>query len=262
MILLITFVTGLFSTLYYVNLKDLSIPTLPKVMYRSECVLIIQPSDQNNIDGTNLESMVLRIRSDIILRSIFSQFQMQNSEFRNIQYETFSNMFRGDVATIDASNAGLRISMETADPKLSQNMQDILNLFISKLINYLKDNTIESLESEKSFLHHNFEVANDIYNKQRYGEQIIFIAKTINNIKAKNYFIFKLHSPPSTPTEYYQGSKPANSMVLIVFIIFLALISSITLSFFLEYLHILKGEAPEKLWHLKQLLSFRDRKRC
>ena len=251
-ILMIVIITGSVTAIYYLTLKDHS---LPKVMYRSECVLIIKPSDRNNIDGTNLESMVLRVKSNAILKSIFSKIQMQNSEFRNIKYEDFSNMFSCNVATIDASNAGFRISMETADPQLSQNM---LVVFISELSNYLKNNTMESLESKKSFLRHNYEVASDIYKKQQYAEQVIFIDKQINNIMANTYYIFKIHSFPSAPTEYYQGSKPANPMVLIVFIIFLALIFSITLSYFLEYLLTLKEEAPEKLRHLRKLLCLKD----
>ena len=249
LIIVIVFIAGSFSAIYYLILKDHSLSTFPKVMYRSESVLIIKPSNQNNIDGTNLESMVLRVKSDAILKSIFSKFQTQNSEFRNIQYETFSKMFRCDVVNIDANKSGFRISMETADPQLSQN---ILICFISELSNYLKDNTVESLESKRSFLRHNYEISSDINKKQHYADQIIFIDKQINDIKVQNYYIFEVWSQPSAPKEYYQGSKSASPILLIGFIILLSLILSITLAFFLEYLHNLREKEQEKLRHLKQ----------
>ncbi|MCX5829772.1 MAG: hypothetical protein NTV58_17515 [Deltaproteobacteria bacterium] len=249
LIMMIVLIAGSTSAIYYLILKDHSLSTFHKVMYRSESVLLIKPSNQNNIDGTNLESMVLRIKSDAILKGVFSKFHTQNSEFRNIQYETFSKMFRCDVVNIDANKSGFRISMETADPQLSQN---ILICFISELSNYLKDNTVESLESKKSFLRHNYEISSDINKKQHYADQIIFIDKQINDIKAQNYYIFEVWSQPSAPKEYYQGSKSANPILLIGFIIFLSLILSITFAFFLEYLHNLREKEPEKLRHLKQ----------
>jgi hypothetical protein len=238
LILVIVFITGLFSATYSLTLKDHS---LPKVMYRSECILRINPSDQLNIDGTNLESMALRIKSDLIPKSVFSKCQMQIGELVNIQYEEFFDMIKFEIVNNEPNANWFRISMETADPQLSQN---ILICFISELSNYLRDNTLESLESKKSFLRHNYEASNDIYKKQHYAEQIILIDKQINAIKIRNNYIFDWQSLPSAPKEYYQGSKSVNPILLTVFLMFISLILSITLSFFLEYLHTLKEKEP------------------
>ena len=259
LILMIVFVTGLLTAIHYLTIKDQSLPTLPRVMYRSECILKINPRDQTNIDSTGLESMALRMKSNVMLKSIFSKLQMQNNEFRNIRYETFSNMPRfGSMPPNSVWNA-FKISMETADPQLSQK---ILICFISELSNYLKGNALESLESEKSLLSHNYEVSTDIYKKQQYADQITFIDKQISAIKAKDYYIFEIHSAPSAPIEYLTGSesKSVNPVLVSGIIMFMSLLSSITISFFLEYLHNLKEKEPEELQHLKTLLSFRDRK--
>lgn len=248
LILTIMLIAGLSSTIYHLIIKDHS---LPKVMYRSECIIRIDPSDQNNIDGTNLDSMTLRMKSNELLNSAFSKCQMQNNGIKNVR-QPFSSMIRSEVVNAEANR--FRISVETADPQLSQN---ILICFISELSNYLKDNTIESLEARKSLLRSNIDLSNDVNKKQQYAEQIISIDKQIKAITTKDYYTFDLYSPPSAPREYYQGFKSADPMLLTVFIMFVSSILAITLSFILEYLHYLKAKEPEKLWHLKKILRFR-----
>lgn len=254
MILFIVFIAGLFSATYSLTLKNHS---LPKVMYRSECILALKENDQINVDGTNLESMALRMKSSEMFKSIFSKCQMQNSEFRNIQYETFSDMIKFESVNTEPGAYWFRMSMETAEPQLSQNL---LICYIAGLSNYLRDNTMESLESKKSFLRRNYEASKDISKKQYYTEQIILIDKQVNVIKSEKYYMFDLRSPPSAPKEYYQGLKSVNPILMIGFVMFVSFIFSITLSFFLEYLRTLKEKEPEKLRYLENLLRFRSRK--
>ncbi|MCX5829770.1 MAG: hypothetical protein NTV58_17505 [Deltaproteobacteria bacterium] len=263
LILTVVIVAGLITALYGLFLKKNNPLPPPASMYRSDCDLIINVSNNHSVLNLNAVLMAEIAKSDLIRKRTFLKCQQVGKKyFDNMTYETFSEILKFE------SDSAKQILTVTVTSKDAQSSQNILSCFVSQLSDVLKDDDIEPLEAKRSYLRNKYQMSKDSYQKKLFLDRLVVVDDQIFTIKNMKYYYYgaiksspvpQVQSQSAKWTNPIQGAKPVSLVLLSVIAMFIALLVSITLAFLLEYFQNLKAAAPQKLRAMEKLLSFRNR---
>ena len=155
----------------------------------------------------------------------------------------------------------------------------IINAFLLSLSEFFRKRDLEILVNQQNLLRRHLANAQDSFLKAKIAEEIAKVMGKETRIRSEKYYGFELLDPPSlvdrvkitkkgnekkiealvgwTSPSLPSVSRTPKYMLLILLLILSSLVVSITLAFFLEYIHKMKAREPERMALLKRYLSIR-----